>query len=151
MGDLPIENPDLFGGDILGVEDFEVSVDSLFYYFFITCYVSLKHFTWKWHQCGILYIYLVSVVQWDAVVLSVDHSAPDRRARVRDSPDETPPWTLMTPGAKICCGCNVLQVPIQNYTSGGTKMGEIEIVMACPWIILRDESQTVGNSPLALL
>ena len=41
-----------------------------------------------------------------------------------------------------------------NYTSGGTKVGEpsppwkIKIVMPCLRIILRNESQTVINSPL---
>ena len=44
-----------------------------------------------------------------------------------------------------------------NYTSGGTKAGvqsppgRIKIAMACFRIILRDVSQTVGNSSLAQL
>ena len=55
---------------------------------------------------------------WSVVILSVELSAPDRRDRVRGSPDETLPCTLMTPDAcKIHRGCNVLKVPIQNYTS----------------------------------
>ena len=58
---------------------------------------------------------------------------------------------------KIRHGCNVLQVPIHILRLGGTKEGEpsppgrIKIVMACVSIILRDESLTVGNSPLAQL
>ena len=64
--------------------------------------------------------------------------------------------TLMEPGAcKICWGCNVLQVLIHpNYSSGGTKAGEpsppwwMKIVMGRVRIILRDQSETVGNSPL---
>ena len=42
-----------------------------------------------------------------------------------------------------------------NYTSGGINAGEpsfperIKIAMLCLRIILRDESQAVGNSPLA--
>ena len=61
----------------------------------------------------------------------------------------------MAPGArKICLGSNVFQVPIQNITSGDTKVGEpsppwlIKIVMACLRTILTDKSLTVGNSPL---
>ena len=44
-----------------------------------------------------------------AVALSSEYSIPDRRARVRGSPSETPPCTLMAPGAcKIRRGYNVL-------------------------------------------
>ena len=51
-------------------------------------------------------------------------------ARVRGLPEKTLPCTLMAPGAcKIRRGRNVLQVPIQNYTSGGTKEG----VQSPPW------------------
>ena len=49
-----------------------------------------------------------------AVAQSVEYSAPDRRARVRGSPGEKPPCTLMAPGVcKIRRECNVLEVPIQ--------------------------------------
>ena len=87
------------------------------------------------------------------VAQSIDsaHSAP-----YGGTPGEKPSCTLMAPGAcRICRGCNALQVPIQNYSSGDTKAGEpappgrIKIAMACLWITLRDESQTVSNSPLA--
>ena len=67
-------------------------------------------------------------------------------------------FTPVAPGAyKNRCGCNVLQVPIQKYTSGGTKAGEpsapwwIKIVTVCLGIILRDVSQTVDNRPLIAL
>ena len=90
------------------------------------------------------------------VAQSVESLALDQRARVRGSPGKKPSCILMAPGAwKIRRGCNVLQVPIQNYTSGHTKAGEpsppglIKIAMACIRIILRDEGQTVGNSSLA--
>ena len=57
-----------------------------------------------------------------SVAKFAEHSASDRRARVRGSPGETLPCTLMAPGAcKIRCECNVLQVAIQNNTSRGTK------------------------------
>ena len=55
---------------------------------------------------------------------------------------------------KIRSGCNIPQVPIQYYTTGGTKVKElsphwrIKTVMACVRTILRDESETVSNSPL---
>ena len=66
------------------------------------------------------------------VVLSIDHSAPDRRARVLGLPDEILPRTLMAPGdCKIRCGRNVFLVPIQNYTSGGTKAGPSEADQNC--------------------
>ena len=45
-------------------------------------------------------------------------------------------------------------IVLENYTSGGTEGGEpsppwrIKIVMAYLRIILKDESHTVGNSPL---
>ena len=88
------------------------------------------------------------------MALLVKHSDPDRHAWVRGSPDETPPCTLMSPGAcKICHGFNVLLIPIQNYNSGATKAGElsplwrINIVMACLQTILGHEYQTVSNSP----
>ena len=88
------------------------------------------------------------------MLLSVKHSAPDRRAEVRGSPGETSLCALMAPGeCKIRHECNILQVPIQNHTSGGIKAREpsppwrIKIVIACLQTILRDESQTVGNSP----
>ena len=51
-------------------------------------------------------------------------------------------------------GCNVLQVPIQNYSFGDTKAGKpsppwrIKIVMACLQIIFWDEFKSVCNSPL---
>ena len=65
---------------------------------------------------------------------SAEHLAPDRRARFRNSFGKTTPCVLMAPvERKICRECNVLQVPIQII----------------PWNILRGESQTVGNSPLA--
>ena len=44
---------------------------------------------------------------------------------------------------------------VPNYASGGTKAGEpsplgrIKVAMACLRIILRTESQTVGNSQFA--
>ena len=76
-------------------------------------------------------------------------------ARILGSTSEILPCTLMVPGAcKIRRRCNVLQVPIQYYTSGSTKAGKpfppwrIKIVMACLRTILRDESPTVGNSSL---
>ena len=58
------------------------------------------------------------------VVQSVESSAQDWRARVKGSPGETSPCTVVVPGAcKISCGCNVLQIPIQiipmGYQSGG--------------------------------
>ena len=63
---------------------------------------------------------------WAAVVLSAEHLAPDRRARVRSSPGETLPYTLMAPSAcKIRRARNVLQVPMHNYNSGSTKGEEI--------------------------
>ena len=87
------------------------------------------------------------------VAQSVESLALDQRARVRGSPGKKPSCILMAPGAwKIRRGCNVLQVPIQNYTSRGTKVKEpsspwwIKIEMAYLQIILRDESQTVGNA-----
>ena len=68
---------------------------------------------------------------------------------------ETVPSTLMATGAcKILSGCNVLQDSIQNYTCGDIKEGKpsppwrVKIGMGCLRIILRDESQTVGSSPL---
>ena len=69
------------------------------------------------------------------------------------------PCTQMALGAcKIRRGCNVLPYNSHpNYTSGDTKAGEtsppgrIKIAMACLRIILRDESQTICNSPLAQL
>ena len=54
------------------------------------------------------------------VVLSVEYSVPGRKARIRGSPNETPPCTLMAPGAcKFRHRCNVLQIPIKNNTSLG--------------------------------
>ena len=88
------------------------------------------------------------------VVLTVEHSDPERRAKVRGSPDETLPYALMAPGAcNIHHGSNVLQVPNQNYKSGVTKAEKpsppwrIKIRIECLQNILRDESETVGNSP----
>ena len=79
---------------------------------------------------------------------SDEHSAPDRRAWVQGSPDETAPCTLMTPGAcKIRRGCNVLQVHIQIIPLGVPKR-KIKIVITCLKTILTGESQTVGNNPL---
>ena len=53
------------------------------------------------------------------MALSVEHSAPNRRARVLGSPGETPPWTLMVPSAcEIRRAYNFLEVLIQNYASG---------------------------------
>ena len=47
------------------------------------------------------------------------------RAQVRGLPGKTPPCTLIVPDAcKIRRGCNVFQVPIQNYSSGCTKAGK---------------------------
>ena len=55
---------------------------------------------------------------------SDEHSAPYWRARVRGSPDETSPCTLMASGAcKIRRGCNILQVPIQIIPLGVAKLG----------------------------
>ena len=78
---------------------------------------------------------------------SDESSAPDRRARVRGSPIETLPCTLVAPGAcKIRRGCNILKVPIQIMPLGGIKVGEpsppgrINIVMASLRIILMDGS-----------
>ena len=54
---------------------------------------------------------------------------------------------------KIRRVCNILHVPIQNYTSGGTKAGEptppwqIKIMMACHRAIHWDESWS--EDPLA--
>ena len=104
------------------------------------------------HKKEFLFITEATVAQ------SEEFSAPDRRPRVRGSPGEKPPCMLMTSDAyKICGEGNVLLVPFQITPLGGTKAGEpshpwrIKIVMACLRIILRDESQTVGNNPLALL
>ena len=90
-----------------------------------------------------------------AVAKSDEQTAPDRRARVRGSPGETLSCTRMTFGAcKILRGCNVLQVPIQIVPLGVPKRGShslrggSKIVMARFRIIIRNESQTVGNSPL---
>ena len=59
------------------------------------------------------------------MALSVEHTARDKRARVRDPPYEIPPNTLMAPGEyKIRRECNVFQVTIQNHTSGGVKAGD---------------------------
>ena len=86
------------------------------------------------------------------IFLYVEHSAPERRDRVRCSLGETPPCMLKAPGA--CRWCNVPQVPIQFYTSESIKAREpssllrIKIVMTCHQTILRDESQNVGNSSL---
>ena len=50
---------------------------------------------------------------------SDEHLAPDRRVRVQGLPGETPPCTLMAPGAcKIHRGSNALQVPIQIISLG---------------------------------
>ena len=59
----------------------------------------------------------------------------------------------MIPGAcKIGHRCNVLHVPIQIKPLGVVSPPwRIKIAMACLWIIFREESQTVCNSPLALL
>ena len=88
----------------------------------------------------------------------VESLAPDRRARVRGSPGEKLPCTLMAHGAcKIRRGCNVLQVPIQIIPLEVPQVGEssspqkIKIVMACLRTILRDESLTVGSRLPALL
>ena len=68
---------------------------------------------------------------------------------------EPPPCTLIVPGAcKIRRACTFLQAPIQIMHLRISKKGElappwrIKIVMACDRTILRDVSQTVGNSPL---
>ena len=54
------------------------------------------------------------IIKSPVVGKSDEHPALYRKARVRGSPGETPPCTLMSPGAcKIRRGCNVLQVPIQ--------------------------------------
>ena len=67
-----------------------------------------------------------------AVAQSVESSTADRRTQVQGSPGEKPSCMLMAPGAcKISGGCNVLHVPIQNYTSWGTKAGEPSL----PWRI----------------
>ena len=87
------------------------------------------------------------------VAQSIDsaHSAP-----YGGTPGEKPSCTLMAPGAcRICRGCNALQVPIQIIPLGVPKRGkpstpgQIKIAMIYLRIILRDESQTDGNSPLA--
>ena len=53
---------------------------------------------------------------------SDERSALDLRARVRDSPGERLPCTLVAPGAcKIRRGCNVLQVPMQVIPLGVPK------------------------------
>ena len=45
-----------------------------------------------------------------------------------EGPDSRPPCTLMVLSAcKIRRGCNVLQILIQNYISGGTKVGELSL------------------------
>ena len=113
------------------------------------------------------YVVNRSILLWLAVLLQISrpavaildaHSAPDRRARVRDSRGEIPPCALMAPGAcKIRRECNVLQVPFQNYTSGGTKAGElsppwkIKIVMACLRTILRDDKPSAIAHCVALV
>ena len=54
-----------------------------------------------------------------AVTQSADHSTPDRRARVRVLPGDTPPYTLMAPvECKLRRGCNVLPVPTQIMQGG---------------------------------
>ena len=59
-----------------------------------------------------------------AVAKLVEYSAPDRKTRVRGSPGEKPPCTLMASSAcKIRRECNVLQVPIQIIPLGVPKRG----------------------------
>ena len=82
-------------------------------------------------------IYTVRQLMTAAAVLSIAHSTPHRRARVRGSRSQTSPCTLMAPGAcKIRCVCNVLQ-----------EFRTI-ILRDDSQTILRDEFQTVVNSPL---
>ena len=84
--------------------------------------------------------------------MSAEHSAPDRRARVRRWNGKR---TLMAPGACVKSVMVAMSFKFHsNYTFGGTEASEpsppwrIKIVMACLRTILKDESKTVGNSPL---
>ena len=82
--------------------------------------------------------YLINPVH-PAVGKSDEHSSPDRRAQVQDSFGETPPCSLIAPGAyKIRRGCNVLQVPIKIIPLGVTKWGSHP---------LRGRSKFDGMSP----
>ena len=73
----------------------------------------------------ILIRYIISPIsQGAAIAQSIESSAPDRRARIRSSPGEKPPYMLMAPGVcKISCVCNVLQVPFQFIPLGVPKRG----------------------------
>ena len=72
-----------------------------------------------------IYIYiLASPLSGATMPLSASHWALDQRARVRGSPGETVPCTLMAPSAcKISCGCNALLVLIQTISLGVPKLG----------------------------
>ena len=88
-------------------------------------------------------VYLISQIchfpgKWGAGVSRTLSSGPMGPAS-RLASRNTVMYTLIASGArKILRGCNVLQVPIQNYTSGGIKSEEpsphlrIKIVMDHP-------------------
>ena len=62
------------------------------------------------------------------VAQSLEYSALDQRTRVRRSPGKKPTCTQMEPGAcKIRRGCNILQVPMQNYAVGKKSIRALEI------------------------
>ena len=93
-----------------------------------------------------MHFFLSLITFCTAVAESDEHSAPDRRARVRDSPGETLPCTLMPPGAcKIRRVAILFKFPSKLYL-WGTKVGKpsppwrTKFVIACLRSILRDES-----------
>ena len=87
-----------------------------------------------------------------AVAKSDEHSIPDRRARVRDSPGATLPSTLMAPGAyKIRHRCNVLQVPIQIIPLGVPKQGSHPLRGESKmWLHVSGSSSRMNPKPSAI-
>ena len=78
----------------------------------------------KFFETGVVNIVktLTPLIARVVVALSAEHPAPDWRAQVRGLPVETPPCTLMTPGAmKIHLGFSVLKVPIRIILLGVPK------------------------------
>ena len=95
-----------------------VSVKALIFFFF-------HKFGQMFHKRIYRNVFTNSQLLCPAMGKSDERSVSEKRTRVRGSPGETPPYVLMAPNAgKIRSGCNVLQVNIQNYTSGSTKVGK---------------------------